>query len=270
MDLFEQLFDRPSTDDSDEIRRVIDAEGKTEEVKPPPDPGDRIRASGIEDFCPRFEALRHRDGIALREKTQGRLNRIFKDGRVFERALRDSVFGKAKLLIGTWSCISCGALSRPWSVMPTRAHCPAEGRSDHWTYEEPFGMIDGTNIGGSGDGFILWKGERCLLEVKTSKDQFWREIARVRSPLTRHVSQAQVYLEVFGLKRCLFWYYNKNTSEHLPLWMTKSDDHVKKMVAKDAVLKDYFKTGLLPDRICSSPACSRAKECSLKALCFRP
>ena len=272
MDLFEELFgEAAKVDPAEEIKKLIDSGGVTEEVIAPLGPSDRVRASSIEKFCPRFEALRHRDGIHLREKVSGRLNRIFSHGRIFERALRDQVFGPLGILVGAWRCLGCdyeageptakGAISKPESCL--QCGCLS------LTYVEPFGMAGSSNVGGSGDGFILWKGEKVLLEIKTAKAEIFREVAVKRWPLPDHVSQTQVYLEVFKLKHSLVWYYNKNTSEHLPIWTSKSDAKVQKLLAKGSSLADYFQTRNIPDRLCENATCSRAKECTLRDLCFQ-
>lgn len=268
-DLFADLFGRTVADDSAELKSILDKFDKTEEFIPPLKADDRVRASGIEAFCPRFEALRHRDKTALRARTSGRLNRIFRDGRTFERVLRDRIFGPSGLLVGVWECsLRCGYRigEYPKVVVESPVKCP--GCFGDMTYVEPFGYVPGTNLGGSGDGFIRWKGERLLLEVKTCKDRIWQKIARKRHPLLSHVSQTNVYLEIFGLNRSLVWYYNKNTSEHLSLWTVKSKEHVQKMVAKANALKEYFGTGILPGKLCDSAFCPRAKGCMLKDRCF--
>lgn len=269
-DLFQDLFGRRPADDAAELRSLIDKADKDEKWVLPLQPHDRVRASGIEAFCPRFEAIRHRNDIALRERTSGRLNRIFRDGRTFEKALRDRVFGPSGLLVGVWECATrCGYRigDYPNVLAPKPEQCPS--CRGEVTYVEPFGFVPGTRLGGSCDGLILWKGERCLLEVKTSKDKIWQRVAKRGHPLASHVSQANVYMEIFGLRRVVFWYYNKNTSEHLPLWAVKSQPHVQKMVAKANALADYFNTGSLPSRLCDSVSCARAKGCSLRGPCFQ-
>lgn len=268
-DLFFELFGQKSVDDTAEVKALIDGEGKTEAMIQPMNVDDRVRASGIEDFCPRFEALRSRDSIVLRERVTGRLNRIFDHGRIFERALRDQVFGPLGVLIGCWRCKACSkehgkSLPRLAVKQPKACQCGCAA----FDYVEPSGMIDGTNVGGSGDGIFVWKGEECLLEIKTCKSEFFKEVEQKRWPFPRHFSQTQVYLEAFGLRKSLHWYYNKNTSEHLPIWTVKSDEAVKKLIAKGSAFKDYFKTGILPDRVCSNSTCSRAKECVLRGPCF--
>lgn len=272
MDLFQDLFGRSAADDSAELRSILDKFDKTEEFVLPLQPTDRVRASGIEGFCPRFEALRHRDKIALRQRTSSRLNRIFRDGRTFERALRDKVFGPAGLLVGVWECSSrcgevVGSYQAPVKAVARPASCP-RCRCSEMTYVEPFSYVPGTLLGGSTDGFILWKGERSLLEIKTSKDKIWQRVAKKNHPMASHVSQTNVYMEAFGVRRSLLWYYNKNTSEHLAIWTVKSDSHVQKMVAKTHALAEYFKTGILPGRLCPQSSCTRAKGCSIQSLCF--
>lgn len=259
-----------------DIQAFIDSAMRAAETKPPMTPASRVRPSGIEGFCPRAEAIRARDGLTVRSDVTPRLARIFAAGRAYERYLRDTVLAPAGVLVGAWKCVGCGALHgemKPQGARPRPDQCGRCGLPvEALQYVEPFGFVDkaGSNIGGSADGFILWERELGLLEVKTANDERFKRVSKARFPLVEHHSQAQVYMRVFRLPRTLFWYVNKNTGDHLALWVAAAPKVQDAMVAKAEALRRYFETGTLPERICQTGLCPRAKQCLVAETCFAP
>lgn len=259
---------------SRDIQAFIDSAMRQAEMTQPMTGDCRVRPSGIEDFCPRHEALRHRDGLVVKSDVSPRLARIFAAGRAYERYLRDTVLAPAGVLVGAWRCLACGfqhGRPRPAAAIarPVVCRCGRLG-AEVLQYVEPFGYVDPvkSNLGGSGDGFILWEGEVGLLEVKTANQERFKKVSKARFPMVEHHSQAQVYMRAFGLTRTLFWYVDKNGGDHLALWIVAAPRVQDGLVAKAEALRRYFDTRSLPERICQSSQCSRAKHCLTAELCF--
>lgn|GEM_PF-4948893 len=270
MDFLEELLKgRGKTRD---IQAFIDSKMKTVETIPPMTPECRVRPSGIEKFCPRYEALRVEKNLVIRHENSARLERIFAVGRAYEKHLRDTVLAPIGILVGAWRCPRCTmhyGSTDPDRAVPRPTSCPACNAEDEMAYVEPFGYADEpSNLGGSGDGFILWGGEVSLLEVKTANKDRFDLVAKNRFPFPEHHSQAQVYMSAFGLKKTLFWYHNKNSGDQLCLWVVASESSLAAQVAKARSLKHYFHTKTIPERICVSMTCARAKECPIAKVCF--
>jgi len=272
---FSELLEDLDKDRSKDIKAYLENQDLIVEDKPPLGLSDVIRASSIWNFCPRMEALRVQKKLTLRDEVSGRLSRIFRFGRVFERHLRDMIFGVNDLLIGKWHCAACerdagldlaGAIYR---VKP-RDKCKNCG-AKLWSYTEILKVDDASNVGGHTDGFIKWADDYAILEIKTANEWSFKSIRKANRPMQSHFAQTQVYMHLHGYKKALVWYYNKNTSDQETFWIEYDPSFARAMLDKATQFRDFLKSDqtVLPARLCSDKKCPRAKECPLRDVCFQ-
>lgn len=274
MSFFGELLEQIDEARANDLQAFIEAKDEVVEEKPPLGPTDVVRASSIWDFCARREAIRAKRQLTIRDKISARLSRIFRFGRVFERYLRNEVFGSTGLLVGKWECAVCGHVlaqgpdGEPLYPRP-QIGCPHCLAKSGWNYSEQFKKDRMSGVGGHNDGFIVWNGQMAILEVKTANSWSYKSIVKNNTPMRAHIAQAQVYMHLHGLKRALVWYYNKDTSDQLSFWLDYDKDFAQSMLAKAKDFRKFFKTGELPERMCSDHRCPRAKECALRDVCFK-
>lgn len=272
MSFFADFLEKLEDDKSKDIQAFLEGYDDVVEDLPPLGPEDRIRASSIWDFCARREAIRWERQLTLHDEISGRLSRIFRFGRVFERYLRDTIFGGHDLLIGKWKCISCDFIPPTNEAgdgiykKPTAAcKCGANA----WSYFEVEKIDPSTGVGGSNDGFIYWGNDYAILEVKTANEWSYKAIIKRGQPDIKHIAQAQIYMHLHGYKRALVWYYNKNTSEQKTFWLDYDAGFVQSLLDKARAYREYHKSKTMPARMCSDHRCPRAKECPVKTICFK-
>ena len=272
MSFFAEFLEKLEDDKSKDLQAFLEGKDDGVEEVPPLGPNDRIRASSIWDFCARREAIRFERKLTIREEITGRLNRIFRFGRIFERYLRDTIFGGHGLLLGKWKCVSCdfipetnAAGDRIYKQPTERCKCGAKA----WTYSEVEKIDESTGVGGSNDGFLYWNNDYAILEVKTANEWSYKSIVKKGQPSIAHIAQAQIYMYLHGYKRALVWYYNKNTSEQKSFWIEYDSGFVQSLLDKARAYREYHKTKKMPERMCSDVRCPRAKDCPVKVICFK-
>lgn len=123
------------------------------------------------------------------DPTPGRLTRIFRDG----HAIEDMVLAEL------------------------RKHWPyAIFSKDHNGRQYSFSLYGG-HVRGNVDGKIADPDDNImLLEVKSSNDDKFKSLTKrgVKETQSGHYRQMMLYMGGIGLKRALYFTYNKNTSEH--------------------------------------------------------
>lgn len=257
---------------------------KTERI-PPMNSGDRIRASGIGQFCPRQEALRHKLNVVKVRQIPANLNKIFAFGRVYERYFRDEVLGNRNIVVGKWRCKSCGDIpqlspdGKPRYPKPMACRICGNKRriTEHdvipnpedldFEFQEEDIFDDSSRIGGHNDGFLYWDFDYILLELKTTNDRRFKE-AKSKGPYQDHLDQAYIYMKLHNYKRGVIWYFNKNTGDDYAFWITLDKDRVKVLFDRAYELRAYHDKGEMPNRVCPNHTCAQAKECCVVEACF--
>lgn len=116
---------------------------------------------------------------------------------------------------------------------------------------------------GSNDGIIQYDHCRCMLEIKTINDNGFQSLGM--GPKPDHIWQATIYMHIFDVPFCAWWYYNKNTSVVQqfvqPFSQTNWDNIRNKLLP---IIEASKKKELWPKEA-SKWTCER---CVYKPLCF--
>jgi hypothetical protein len=219
-----------------------------------------MRASSIVRICPREEALCARDNVIRHSNITAKQMRVFLFGRAFELMLRENL----DELYGNWQCPHCGFIVDEMVRCPDK--CEQCGLRD-MEYREMFFLDKEAGIGGHCDGVFEWNGDLYLLELKTATSFFYKQFCEY--PGESHYGQIQIYMHLAKIKKGLIWYFNKETADDC-MWLVDYDPQtVATLIDKPTQLRQYFKDGTLPLRICPTLDCERAKRCEVGEACFK-
>ena len=141
------------------------------------------------------------------------------------------------------------------------------------------GKMDGkVEFVGQDDYGDYYEPEVMALEVKTINEYGFKAL---RKPKDEHKKQASIYGHFLGLKRILFLYYNKNTSD-IKLYVEKvDDDYVEgfKLLAGNIIkmfnrnvrthrTSDVSYHEDIPKKVCNARTNNRAMDCPFADYCF--
>lgn len=124
-------------------------------------------------------------------------------------------------------------------------------------------------INGKADGVIKESvyGERVVLEIKTMNS--WSYQRAVFRPFKKHEFQASLYARELGIKKVVYLYINKDTSEIKEFLMPINEEELAVADKKMDNVINHIKEGTLPKRSCDTPRCDRAFSCIFRDLCFK-
>lgn len=123
-------------------------------------------------------------------------------------------------------------------------------------------------IGGRMDGKIHWLGEIMALEVKTMNSNRFR--TGKLAPFEDNVYQNSFYAHHLGIKKILFLYFNKDTSE-IAIHIRDTNTTMATLANEkiDHVLES-IETKTPPERrVCTSKSSEKAVTCPFRTLCFK-
>ena len=254
-------------------------------------------------FCPRMETFRRLlprayDGKKFAGSTQLR----FELGKAGHSHWQDIIYGKMRLLKGTWACNRCiymvdgtmpdiPCLACGWPVhkrfgtpapaseqsVPCQETChwpdgfDADGRDcaqcnrgGKWTFEETDIEIPKYEIVGHFDGIIDYDGEDRVLEFKTK----YPEAFPLQEPDEDHVIQCNVYMWALDHPLGVIVYLNKSTGETTD-FLLEQDPSVKKLVIQRIeFVRTHVAEGTFPNGVCGGPKAPDAKTCPFSDVCF--
>lgn len=149
-------------------------------------------------------------------------------------------------------------------------------KTDVWTHDgngEQYRVsAHGGHFGGSCDGVAMnlpdTNGEGVLLEMKTHNAKSFEKLVKegVYGSKPKHVKQAQVYMHLMGLKKCLYCAVNKN-DDALHFELFDYDPAVGRQML-DRAETIIFGQGM-PPRISDSPAWFECRYCAFNGVCFK-
>ena len=124
-------------------------------------------------------------------------------------------------------------------------------------------------LNGKADGVFKKEifGERVVLEVKTMNN--WNFSKAIFKPFKKHEFQASLYARTIGIKKVLYLYINKDTSE---IREFLEDVNEEQLAAADKIMDkviSHSKEKTLPPRKCADKYCDNALECPYTSLCFK-
>jgi hypothetical protein len=267
------------------LLRVVKDEFKEERrVKPLTSQG-WLRVSALSSLCAREEVLAAILDIERHDFIDTDLLLTFNHGHGLHWALQNRVLSRIEVLFGRWRCKICGAcyggvdtdvgnIARPKTC--TSNICkdrkePRDGDDNDFEYQEQFFKSNEYRIGGHPDGFLRLPDadEEGVLEGKSVSERRSKEIRDV--PDFGHVVQLQTYMWLTGRKWgvILYWVKGLYRSPFIEHYVERDDETIEKIKEMISGIWYGIKKGVLPDRICSSPDCNRAEECSLAEPCFK-
>lgn len=260
------------------LKNLIEQELVSQSVLQPMTAESKIRASGIYSMCPREEVLASLLNHPRGQKVDAALSLIFAHGNALHHQLQNDILPRIGVLVGQWRCNWCMKKHGGWKkgIPPERTliHRPKACRrckKSDFTYNELHFEDPNLRISGHPDGFLQIPGLPGIgiLEGKSIGARGGIEIKK--APNIAHVYQAQVYMDLTGLRWAKILYWQKAESglnalvEHLVEYDEETVKAIREMVQSIWI---GLKTGDLPDRICANSTCARAKECSLVGPCF--
>lgn len=124
-------------------------------------------------------------------------------------------------------------------------------------------------LNGKADGVIKEEvfGERVVLEIKTMNS--WTFSKAVFVPFKKHEFQASLYARELGIKKVLYLYINKDTSEIKEFLMPINEEQLKIADTKMNTVIHHAMRKTLPDRTCKDKFCDAAISCPFSTLCFK-
>lgn len=267
------------------LKSLIESSFREQSVVPPPTADTYFRVSKISSLCSREEVLCHKHDVTRRETFDAKTLLIFLHGTSLHWGLQNHALPAIDVLYGIWKCMGCGhahgSVEKGKSIRdtvvlrPTKCSAcgltPAHRGDQVFQYVEHHFISDTHRIMGHPDGFIQLPGMPGLgiLEAKSVGGKSAWEVKK--APNIGHVIQAQIYMWFADLKwaRILYWAKGENGLEALVEHAIERDDATIQNVlsAVDAV-RDGIVSGILPERICATDDCPRAKACAVTKKCF--
>lgn len=263
---------------SSSIVHLIKEKLVEERLVPPMTTESCIRASSMYRMCPREEVLASLLNVTRAEKLNADSMLTFQHGHGLHHQLQNDILPFLKVLVGRWECQKCLKTYGYWdhkvppelTLRPKPEKCDNCGE-DRFVYDEFFFKDEQLRIEGHSDGLLLVPG-RPGIGVFEGKSISERGAYDVRSaPKVDHIVQVHVYMHLTGLKwgKILYWNKGKHGLQALIEHDVERDDELIKIIV-DGVksIRKGIRTNSLPDRICGSPTCNRAKVCYFAKECF--
>lgn len=124
-------------------------------------------------------------------------------------------------------------------------------------------------LNGKADGVFKEEvfGERVVLEIKTMNN--WNFSKAVFKPFKKHEFQASLYARELGIKKVLYLYINKDTSEIREFLMPLNEEQLAIADKKMGTVISHVDSGTLPIRTCESKFDDNALACPFATLCFK-
>lgn len=237
-----------------------------------------IRASGFSMLCPREEVLCSIGKVKRERRISPDLNLIFQHGHALHARLQDHILPAVGVLRGKWICVGCGTMygghvedgvpTEEWAV--ARPSEPCSCGSEKYNFNEVRFVNEEYRIAGHTDGFLSlpeYHPGLGVLEAKTIATSW--QISNV--PKLEHDIQAQVYMWLSGCEWGVILYWVKSENglgglvEH---FIERDEGTIDRIKAVLRSIWEGIETENLPDRICASDDCKRAKACAVKNICF--
>lgn len=271
------------------LKAALVAKLEHTEVVPKLEPNSTVRCSSIASMCPREEVLRVIYDVPKERKIPAGMELALRNGDAVHFMVQNSLLPDVGVIEGKWKCTSCAAMH--WKAdaptvaeqaipRPKACHC-GETELLYEEFEVDTFLL-GMHTRGHFDGVLRIPGftGKGILEIKTiAKDVAWK-IANM--PMYEHIIQANMYMYLSGLRWAIIFYWIKDmmgkdaivdhTIEYDPtLTMVISETLKTLKTSLQAAYEcnEYNGEFSLPERICGSQECPRAKECSTADSCFK-
>lgn len=254
-------------------------------------------------FCGRLSVLKRlMPRVVDNKRFSGKMHLRFQMGRAGHEQWQRGVYGKMRILEGTWACNRCTYRTKGvmpdhpcprcgWQVSPRfcspapkssksrpcaqvcvwpggydvkRRDCARCEKGGHWDFKETRIEIPEFNIVGRFDGILLWDGKRRLLEFKTRRPEDFP----LYEPYEDHIIQCNVYMRGAKVDRGMIVYLNKSTGETTEFHL-KPDPRVHALIeGRIRLVWKAIEDGVLPNGVCGGPKTQDARACPYVDVCF--
>jgi len=236
-----------------------------------------VRSSGFPMLCPREEVLCSTHKVERTWEINADLNLIFQHGHGLHHQLQNEILPSVGVLRGKWVCQGCGAMHGgpvdPKARVETWAEPKPEGCPDcsgkEFLFHEVKMFNEDHRVSGHCDGFLELDGVPGMGIVEgKSIGQGW-QVQNV--PKLDHVIQLQTYLWLADLQWGIILYWQKGVNgvgaliEH---FVERDEDTIDNIKATLKSIWNGVETGELPDKVCETSTCKRAKSCAVRNQCF--
>jgi len=246
------------------------------------------------EFCPREYCLIDITKKKRKDKFIGTsLRTTFDHGNDLQRRLNEVYL--ADIMVGDWVCRNCGEIKQLCKKPPEKLQCFTDSGIKHnWEYIEPRPLSQISGISGGIDA-LLNTGEPKyrIYEIKTMASDAFKALS---APLSEHRIRTNLYMRLVNEDNTeLHDRVNSHTANIL--YVCKGfgckDESLKLMGIKDApfspfkeftihrddstttivtrkakLIKKYRAGGKMPDGVCATSFCKRAKTCPVISECF--
>ena len=250
--------------------------------------GDKVHSTMLPDICPRQVSLMRDYKMSPCDRLPRCNDRlVWATGKAFEKHIRQQLIksvGLNDVWGGSTSC-RCGQLSIPLLIQEERLieHCVHCKTHSNHTYHEAELELEEEHCTSASD-FGTWntKAELVITEIKSKKLE---PFLAMNIPEALNVRQAVFYNQVakkLGYPTAdyvMIIYASKGFVKYedgLPYKVYKVNlSEVPSMIKGSEslfetgrLLKEVIEKGVIPDRRCSDPSLTAAKNCEVCALCF--
>lgn len=241
-------------------------------------PDSYLRVSALSTMCAREEVLATLNRAERTDKIEADLKLIFAHGKGLHYILQNEVLADIGALVGIWKCVECakqfGSLDGELAASTTLVHKPSRCdscSSEEFLYREQHFIDHKLRIGGHPDGFLELEGFPGLGIVECKSIATHRAWEVKHTPDIGHVIQAQSYMWLTGLQWAKILYWDKGgqgASALLEHTVERDEETIEKIKEMIVSIWKGIEANTLPDRICDTAECPRAKKCQLSDLCF--
>lgn len=112
------------------------------------------------------------------------------------------------------------------------------------------------------DGLFKFENKMYIFEIKTMNIFKFKKAKAMNKPLPEHIAQATAYSIAFGIDDVIFFYEDRDFTQHLVLHYKVSDIERKSLLAKVKKLDELLALGELPPK-----ETDKCMYCDYKARC---
>jgi len=120
------------------------------------------------------------------------------------------------------------------------------------------------DISGRADAVVVLNRERYLIDFKSINSSILRGM---KEPKEEHVSQVQLYLHFFNIKRGILLYEGKDTLELKEFTINYDNNLAKRILKQFKDLKDNLQKDIVPECLSDYPKNWQCRYCQFKDVC---
>lgn len=275
--------DRGESSVDDSLVEWMQANIGERRVVNPIGPDDNIRSSGLYKLCAREQILAAQNGVQLVDEVTPDLKFIFNIGHGLHHTMQDHILGEGGLIIGAWVCLSCGLRHGSYAKGGDGSRIGMIRRPESCERCQRFSLVYSEislkdkelKISGHIDG--IHPNVTDIWEFKSINSFYLQKLRRSNDAKPDHRIQAFCYMHLcrvngIGIERARIVYIDKSApnlkSAFYEVVVPWTDGEAESSLRQAKELRRAQADGDVPDRICGSETCARAKDCAVASICF--